>query len=412
MAGICGSVSGHIDSILDKIKHRGTKIDVENIGDAWFGCSHLTGRKQIIKHKEKILVYDGAFYGIDETDVMDKLAEDPKSVGEIDGDFALAFYDGEHLILSTDIVGTKPLWVNNDSFASERKALKGAVPVKPGTILQDFKPSWRFGFEKGNPNKKDHTLLKDLIIRAVDKRTKDIKKAALLFSGGVDSTLLALLLSDRIKLTCYTAGFSGAPDITWAEKVAEEMGLKLNIVEMEATEGLVKNVVDTIDTTNVMKVGVAMPVYVCCRGCEENVMFSGVGSEEIFAGYERHIKALEEGWAGMQKEMWKGIETMWERDLQRDDLAASAFSIELRAPFVDRYVIEEAMKIHPSLKYNGKMKKVVLRKIAKELGVPEEVCKRPKKAAQYGSYSHKIIVKLAKRHGMKAHDYLRSLASQ
>jgi len=39
------------------------------------------------------------------------------------------------------------------------------------------------------------------------------------------------------------------------------------------------------------------------------------------------------------------------------------------------------------------LRKCILREIAKDLGVPLEIVRRPKKAAQYGSGIHKILVK-------------------
>jgi len=39
------------------------------------------------------------------------------------------------------------------------------------------------------------------------------------------------------------------------------------------------------------------------------------------------------------------------------------------------------------------LRKCILREIAKDIGVPSEIVRRPKKAAQYGSGIHKILVK-------------------
>jgi len=47
-------------------------------------------------------------------------------------------------------------------------------------------------------------------------------------------------------------------------------------------------------------------------------------------------------------------------------------------------------KIHGS---NDRLRKCILREVAKDLGVPQEIVKRPKKAAQYGSGIHKILTK-------------------
>jgi len=260
--------------------------------------------------------------------------------------------------------------------------------------------------------RKDSGGLKQVIVKSVDNMCASIDEAALLFSGGVDSTLLAVLLSERVKVKCYTAGFEGAQDLEWGQRVADELNLDLKIVILDGLESLLPEIIKVIQSDNIMKVGVSVPLYSCCKECKEGVVFSGVGSEEIFAGYQRHVKSYESGWQKMQEEMWKGIDAMWERDVERDTRTATHFGLQLRAPFTDKEVIQSAMQIHPSLKYNGgDLNKLVLREIARELGVPESVCNRPKKAAQYGSLADREIRKLAKKKGFRsAQDYLSSLS--
>jgi len=43
--------------------------------------------------------------------------------------------------------------------------------------------------------------------------------------------------------------------------------------------------------------------------------------------------------------------------------------------------------------------------VALELGLPKEIAEREKKAAQYGSYSRKLLGKLAKSEGLKPGEY-------
>ena len=43
-----------------------------------------------------------------------------------------------------------------------------------------------------------------------------------------------------------------------------------------------------------------------------------------------------------------------------------------------------------------KLRKCILREVGAELGVPEEIVNRPKKAAQYGSGIHKMLKKVLK----------------
>jgi asparagine synthase (glutamine-hydrolysing) len=254
--------------------------------------------------------------------------------------------------------------------------------------------------------------LKQLLIEVVDEYTPN--KIALLFSGGIDSTLISKLLQITEKqFKCYTAGVKGAQDPLCAKKVAKLMNLDFTVLYIDVEKYLAE-VVKNQGEANIMKVGVAMPEYVCCEQASKDglkVVISGLGTEELFGGYQRHYDALKKGGVkAFKKEMEEGLKTIWERDVKRDLKVSEKFSLELRTPFLDQRVIEEAMKI-PAKEKIGKLKKGPLREIARELGIPEEVCIRPKKAAQYGSGVEKEIRKLAKKEGFKKWEVTKFLES-
>jgi asparagine synthase (glutamine-hydrolysing) len=70
-------------------------------------------------------------------------------------------------------------------------------------------------------------------------------------------------------------------------------------------------------------------------------------------------------------------------------------------------LIDYALKIPPSLKLSEIENKLILRNLARDLGL-EEVANRKKRAAQYGSNFHKALEKLAKKKGYRhKKDYLR-----
>ena len=130
-----------------------------------------------------------------------------------------------------------------------------------------------------------------------------------------------------------------------------------------------------------------------------------MGSEEIFAGYERHELA-----ENVTEECWNGLANMWERDFVRDYTLGKHFNAELMTPFLDKDLIVEAMKFPPKDKLDDDQKKIILRKIAEEEGLPDEFAWRKKKAAQYGSKFDRILAKIAKKKGFKFKgDYLKSL---
>ena len=150
-----------------------------------------------------------------------------------------------------------------------------------------------------------------------------------------------------------------------------------------------------IEDSNVVKVGVALPFYLACEmakkdGCK--VIFSGLGSEEIFAGYERHKQS-----SNINLECVSGLLKMYERDLYRDDVVTMFHSLELRLPFFDKELVDYALKIPAKYKLTDTTSKYVLREIALARGILSEIANRKKVAAQYGSKFDYAIEKLAKK---------------
>ncbi len=261
---------------------------------------------------------------------------------------------------------------------------------------------------------KEAKRIAELLEKAVKENIPN-EKFGILFSGGIDSTFIAHLCKKFGKnFVCYTAGLKEkgikkAADIEWAEKVSKEMGFKLKKKEinLKELEGYVKKIVPIIHSANVVKVGVAVPLFLACEMAKkDNVkfMFSGLGSEEIFAGYERHEKSDD-----INEECRKGLENIEERDLERDRRLSSYNNIGLKIPFLHKELVDYALKIPGSLKIKGNIKKYILRQAAIEEKIPEEFAFRKKKAAQYGSNFDKGLAKLAKREGMKKSEYLMSL---
>ena len=251
------------------------------------------------------------------------------------------------------------------------------------------------------------------IIESVRKNA--VNNCGVLFSGGIDSTLIALILKKlNLDFRCYSVGLENAQDIEWANIVSKELGFKLKakILSLDELEIIIKKVTRILNEADVTKVGVGSVVYsasLLAKKDNVNVLFSGLGSEEIFAGYERHLNAMQ-SWENVHNECWNGLKNMWARDLKRDCLIAKENNVELKIPFLNKEVIISAMNAHPMYKISKEHKKIILREVAEEIGLKKEFAWRKKKAAQYGSSFIKGIEKLAKKNGFRyMKDYLNSL---
>jgi len=335
----------------------------------------------------------------------------------VDGGFIGVYENSEEVVLARDIIGLKPLWYKVDGkllFSDENKGLNGKE-LDPKKVLKYYKSTKKIElidrpfFSISSPLsdiKKIRKELAGLVVDAIAKRTPDVK-FGIMFSGGVDSTLIAFVMKDLgVDFTCYTAvldeeGMSTADDLIYSEKIAKELCFKHKVlkVKLDDVPGYLSKIIPCIESSNVVKVGVALPEFVCCEEAKKDgvkVMFSGLGSEEIFAGYDRHDKSSD-----INEECLKGLGLMHERDCFRDYMVGKYFGIEMRVPFLDRKLIEYALRIPSSFKIVGEQKKVVLRMVAEDLGLASEFAQRPKKAAQYGSKFDRAILKLTKKNGFE-----------
>lgn len=376
-----------------------------------------------------------------------------KTLEYLDGDYAFAVYDGKDLAVLRDPVGVKPLYFgenqakNTFAFASERKALWNVgidkvETLPPGYMLYNFrlvklgerlKLGHKLDFNLNrslksksvkdkslksrslqskplnNNSMKDNSLknelkyqLKESLINSVEKRVKGLSKVGLMFSGGVDSTLLSRISDDLgVETVLYSVGHKDSVDLKFARKTAVDMGLPIHLqtVEVDDVKNYLSLVLNAIEEFNLMKLGVGMPAYIAAEMAHNDgikVMLSGQGADELFAGYHRYLKFYHQRGEHAQEDLKEDILNLYRVNLQRDDAVTMANSVELRVPYLDLDIINIAMDIPIKYKINAEndpLRKCILREVASDLGVPEEIVKRPKKAAQYGSGIHKMLVK-------------------
>jgi len=284
--------------------------------------------------------------------------------------------------------------------------------TKNGKLISE--DNWKKYISSLENNLKDtvnnKTVLKEKLIEAIEKRSQG--KFGVAFSGGVDSSFISLILRKENKdFECFSVGLENSPDIQHAEKIAELLNLKLKkkILTIDELEKSISSVMKIVKSRNVVKISVGLVVYHVLELANKsnvNKIYSGLGSEEIFAGYQRHAEALEKGYEELHKECWSGLKNMWQRDFTRDYPLAKHFNSEFLTPFLDTEVIKAAMNIHPKYKLDKENKKIILSEIAENSGLGRFAW-RKKKAAQYGSQVQKALKKITKRNGFNyIKDYL------
>lgn len=76
------------------------------------------------------------------------------------------------------------------------------------------------------------------------------------------------------------------------------------------------------------------------------VLLSGLGADELFGGYSRHVAAFErQGYAGLINELKLDVSRLGKRNLGRDDRAMSDWGREVRFPFLDEDLMRWAIQV-------------------------------------------------------------------
>jgi asparagine synthase (glutamine-hydrolysing) len=343
----------------------------------------------------------------------------------LDGMYALAVTDGKSLVVARDPIGKKPLYyITNENityFASEKKALWNGKDnphrVNPGDILYLNNEEITI-FESNHLQLPQIDIVdfreaveryKKALIDAVQKRLTGLRESNLgvIFSGGIDSVLIAQLLQREGKnVICYCTGTAESGDIIAARSVAEMLGLylKTTIIDELTVEQILPEIIRNVEESGLLQVEVAVPMYLAAKLAAEDhirVMYTGQAADELFAGYPWYNGVLREsGYLQLHERLWEDMNLLYTDTLEREDKLTMAHSIELRAPYLDRDVIQTAMRISPKLKIENEsdsLRKRVHRQAAVELGVPANLAFRIKDPAQSGSGIHSIIKKIARK---------------
>jgi asparagine synthase (glutamine-hydrolysing) len=385
-------------------------------------------------------------------------------VDELSGMFAFALHDRarRRLVLGRDRPGLKPLYYEwHDGvlrFASELKSLlidrrpnisrtaiadylrfgyipapatifEGVHKLESGTLLiadADHAPRthryWNLKFVRDDckPNGRRYAAdweeeLRGTLRSAVRARLESEVPMGFLLSGGVDSASVFALGAealDQREVQAFTIGFCGAPidESEAAGEVARRYNathhvLHLNRKAAMSLDDVVWHVEEPVSTDALLPTA---SVFRAVAGANVVTVLSGEGSDELFAGYRKFAKTMQDPTAERlspleryllheefvfpagDRERLLGEDIRTERfdEVEREaesldplsqmllfearlrlpdrinlrlDRTSMACSIEARAPFMDHHVMELAARLPHSLRTGSNFDKNVLR---------------------------------------------------
>jgi asparagine synthase (glutamine-hydrolysing) len=333
----------------------------------------------------------------------------------LDGEYAIALTLEGVTALATDPTGCQTLYYDPTGFSTDRGFFlrsHRAGPVAPGEVVL-LSPSgvrkekvldlFRSKEVAGDPA----ALLDRALERAVKKRTED-GKIGLLYSAGLDSSLLARIVEDLGReAVLYSVGMEGSPDLESVRSLPD-LDLDLALIELEVSdlEGILREVLRLLGEASPLHVGIGVPLYAALRKAGEEgreAVLCGQGADELFGGYRRYL-SLRRG--ELQEALLSDLRGLYRENSPRDNALADALGLFLSRPYLDRDLILLGLGIPPSLKVQRGERKHILREVGRRRGLPEKVWRREKKAIQYASGVDRALRGLARKKGLPLRAYL------
>ena len=264
---------------------------------------------------------------------------------KLNGMFAFAVWDNSEktLTLVRDRAGIKPLYFANVDgnflFASEIKAILAAKLFKPELDLEGLnqfltflwtvppktlfkniwhlpaghflvwrngeiitKEWWDISFDNVEQGKSEN-YWREQVLETLERVTKmemvaDVPLGAFL-SGGVDSSLITALMTHNQKrqVSTYTSGIAAEDlrfdiipdDVRWAREVGKL--LKTDYHETTLEPDLIALLPKLVWHADAPIIDMAIPSYLVSEQsrASQKVMLSGMGGDEVFAGYPRQL---------------------------------------------------------------------------------------------------------------------------
>lgn len=434
MCGVIGGIGPAQEDALEGIRHRGP--DAEAVVEAhgwWLGHTRLAIQDldprsdQPFRYGEVTLVYNGELWNADElraelqaegaaftttgdTEVMAAALEQwgVDALPRLNGMFAVAWVDGSDGVLrmSRDRYGEVPLhWSPRGGdlvFASELKALEAmgklsgdARWVKPGEVLEVERAPFRVSRKRWHtqsawpPFEGDvATTTRALLEASTTERAVSDVPVCCLLSGGIDSSAIVRLLSERVPgLVAYIAVQDrGSPDLRSAREVAHACGVRLREVPIPSPSSAdLKEVVRHIEIPHKAQVEIGWACLVLARQIREDgfkVTFSGEGADELLGTYGFVDLALREGkdFHVLRKKLFA---EQHRKNFARANKVFMAHGVECRLPFLNPDLVDTFLRFTlDQVRHKSRRKRPLTEAFAREL--PSSVIKRAKLAFQVG----------------------------
>ena len=304
------------------------------------------------------------------------------TLAKLDAVYALLHHDSSSGItrFTRDRFGVKPLfWAQSAKWfivASEAKAIDMLYPLDRDMRILSIVPGTFGEFDAASFTVNIHMLasysFKDApplpmqsysdasvhvvhrLEEAVRKRITSDREIGCLLSGGLDSSLVAALLSKELRkkgqsLHTFSVGFPDSVDLKYARIVADHIQSTHHELVLSYTDALerIPDVIRAIESYDTTTVRASTPMFLLCewiaREFPHRVIFSGEGSDELFGGYLYFHLAPNTDDA--HQDRLRLLRQLWMYDVLRADRCTAANGLEFREPFLDRDLVDDVLRL-------------------------------------------------------------------
>ena len=401
---------------------------------------------QLTQNRDFAFVFDGRLFPA-ARGAVESVVEKPNNIEKkainlirmFNGAYVFAIAKDNGIVAGRDTVGTCPLYFgeNEDicAVASEHKALwkisiTETKSFPPGKLAVIDKKGFRFKTVKTITQPPLQRLdmetaaqqLKKALLQSTRRRVSDVEEVAVAFSGGIDSSIIAFLTKlCHVDTHLICVALEGQREANFAERAARALDLPLHqaAYSIDDVEEALPKVLWLIEEPNPVNVSIAIPIFWVAEQTAKlgfRVLMTGQGGDELFGGYHRYLEDYaRHGLDGLQRRLYQDVVSSPESNFQRDNKVCTFNKVKLRLPFADWDVIQLALSLPANLKIaspKDELRKRVLRKAAKKLGIPKFITEKTKKAIQYTTGVNQAMRKLAKKEGLTLRKYVEKAFSK
>jgi len=247
-----------------------------------------------------------------------------------------------------------------------------------------------FGRENPESSDEDWARLDSAFERTLGRFRPGRSKLGVLFSGGLDSSLLAWELRHRPRLTLSTVGAAHSPDLEAAAAGAEVIEAPWAPVTvggpdvLEIARALEEDTRGLSPTARSVQVAFALAVQVA----PVRTLLCGQGADELFLGYA-HYRGLSPVDAKRRSE--RDLEQVLTDEWPRSQRIARRFGKTVEAPYLDGGFVDAALSVPIVRRLPLPVPKAFFRGWARHRGLPQVLAQKPKRALQFGSGVDRIL---------------------